>query len=133
MKNTNIPSVDKTHLKGVSLLERHPIIPNMISISDALRLLALRKNNYVVDCRGLRVRAKELKEDTLLLAKAFVRLGVKPGDVVSCAMPNTYHALLVFMAANTIGAIATYLNSHAGKSKTFCGRCYQGGTTVEGV
>jgi len=117
MKNTNIPSVDKVHLRGVPLLERHPIIPNMISISDALRLLALRKNNYVVDCMGLRVKAKELRDDTMLLARAFVRLGVKPGDIVACAMPNTYHALLVFMAANTIGAVTTYLNSHAGKEE----------------
>ena len=82
MKNTNIPSVDKAHLKGVPLWERHPIIPNMISISDALRLLALRKNHYVVDCMWLRVRAGEMKEDTMLLAKAFVRLGVKPGEIV---------------------------------------------------
>lgn len=118
MKNTNIPSVDKVHLKGVSLLERHPIIPNMLSISDALRLLALRKaERYVVDCEGLRVKAGEMKADTMLLAKAFVRLGVKPGDIVACAMPNTYQALLVFMAANTIGAVTTYLNSHAGKEE----------------
>ena len=117
MKNTGLPSIDKTHLRGVPFHERNPIIPNFISVANALKLMAFTKDRYVVDCMDLRVKVSELKEDSRMLAKAFIKLGTKPGDIIACAMPNLYQTFLVFMAANTIGAITTYLNPYASKEE----------------
>ena len=70
-----------------------------------------------MDCLDLRIKSNEMKKDSLILAKTLLELGIKPGDIVACGMPNYYQAFLVFMAANTIGATTTFLNSHAPNSE----------------
>ena len=114
---TNIPSIDRTHLKETTFMERHPFIPGFISIANAMNLLSFKGNRYVIDCLELRVRANEVKEDSKLLADTLVYLGVKPGEIVTCVMPNYYQAFLVFHAANTIGAVVTFLSNHASKDE----------------
>ena len=48
------------------------------------------------------------KIDTCALA--FARLGVKKGDVVSIAMPNTPEAIISFYALNKIGAVINMIH-----------------------
>ncbi len=109
-KETNYPSIDKTHLKNTKFFERHPIVPSL-TFSQVMDLMFLYQgNHYVVDCLDLRVDAKKLQKDSLMLAKALLQLGVKKNDIVSVSMPNYYQAVIVFKATNMIGAITTYLN-----------------------
>lgn len=118
MSKTNLPSKDKTHLKGTTFLERHPIIPGCISVANAMNILAFNKNKAVIDSDNLEVYGKEVEKDSLIMSKTLIQLGIKPGDIITCQMPNLYQAFLVFHAANTIGAIVSYISAFATKEET---------------
>ena len=107
---TGYPSIDKTHEEGYSYFKLHPIIPNL-SIANAVDLINLFNGNQdAVDSIYLSVNYRELQKNSDILAKSFKELGVKAGDIVTVCMDNTYQAILVFLAANKIGAITTFLN-----------------------
>lgn len=112
-KETGYPSVDKTHQKGQKYFERHPIIP-AINIYHAVLLMSRRyKNDTAVDCLELKITFGELIRDINILSKGFRRIGVTKGDIICVSMPNIYQALLVFFAANKLGATTTYLNYYS--------------------
>lgn len=112
-KETGYPSVDKTHQKGQKYFERHPIIP-AINIYHAVLFMSRRyKNDTAVDCLELKITFGELIRDINILSKGFQRIGVTKGDIICVSMPNIYQALLVFFAANKIGATTTYLNYYS--------------------
>ena len=118
-KETNYPSIDKTHLEGTKFFERHPIIPSFLTFSQVMDLMFLTQGNHkIVDCLNLRVDVKEFKKDSLVIAKAFLELGIKPKDIIVVSMPNYYQAIPVFKAANMIGATVTYLNPLASMEET---------------
>ena len=117
-KETNYPSIDKTHLKNTKFFERHPLIPSL-TFSQVLDLMfALQGNHQIVDCLDLRIDSKQFQKDSLLIAKALLELGVKPNDIITVSMPNYYQAIPVFKAANMIGATTTYLNPLASFEET---------------
>ena len=117
-KETGYPSIDKTHLKGTKFFERHPFIPSM-SFSDVMDLMFFMQGEHdIVDCLDLKVNTNEFKKDSLLMAKAFLELGLRPNDIVVVSMPNYYQAIPVFKATNMIGAISTYLNPLASIEET---------------
>lgn len=112
---TGYPSIDKTHEEGYSYFKLHPIIPNL-SIANAVDLINLFNGNQdAVDSIYLSVNYRELQKNSDILAKSFKELGVKAGDIVTVCMDNTYQAILVFLAANKIGAITTFLNYRESK------------------
>lgn len=49
--------------------------------------------------------------DTVLLSKIFKELVIKRGDIISVSMPNFYKGVIVYLAANRIGAVTTFINS----------------------
>lgn len=117
-KETNYPTIDKTHLKDTKFFERHPIIPSFLTFSQVMDLMFLTQGNHnIVDCLDLRVDVKEFQKDSLLVAKAFLELGVKPKDIIVVSMPNYYQAIPIFKAANMIGANVTYLNPLASEEE----------------
>lgn len=116
-KNTGYPSIDLLHEKDISFFKRHPLIPNM-SINQVFELLTLfYRSAPAVDCLDLRVSFQELINDSVKLAKAMRELGIKQNDIVSVSMPNLYHALIVFFAANRLGATVTYLNYYSNEEE----------------
>ncbi len=117
-KETGYPSIDKTHLEGTKFFERNPIIPSL-TFSQVLDLMfKIQGNHKIVDCLDLRVDVNEFKKDSLIVAKALLELGVKPGDIVTVSMPNYYQAIPVFKACNMLGAVVTYLNPLASLEET---------------
>ena len=40
-------------------------------------------------------------------------LGIRKGDIIVCALPNLYQSLVIFKAANSIGAIVTFINQRS--------------------
>lgn len=107
------PSENAIHLKGVSFFKRHPFIPNW-SIYQAVKLINMRNMNLpAVDCLDIEITYGELIETADHIAKAMVKLGVKENDIVAAAMPNYYQAVAVYLAANKIGAVTTFLNNYA--------------------
>ncbi len=112
-RQTGYPSIDKTHLKGVSYLERNPFIPG-ISIVNAMKLLwKFCPNDAAVCYRELHASHRMLLDDGRIVAKAFRQLGIDKGDIICVCAPNCYQGIVSFIAGNKIGAIVTFLNPFA--------------------
>lgn len=112
-KETSYPSIDRAHEKDENYFDIHPIIPNL-SIYNAIKLIStLYKDGNAIDCLNLKVSYKEMIEQAVTLSKAFKELGIKARDIITVSMPNFYQAVIVYLAANRIGAITTFLNSFA--------------------
>lgn len=112
-EKTGYPSIDKTHDAGFNYFKRNPIIPNM-SIYNAISLInSFNKDLNAIECADLSINYNELFNDTITISKSLKELGIKKGDIITICMPNTYQAVAIFLAANRIGAITTFLNYRA--------------------
>ena len=101
-EKTGYPSIDKTHLQGISKFKLHPFIPNM-SVYKSIKLLNIPyMNNIAIDCLDLKLNYKELIKNSNIIAKSFIELGLKPGQIITVCMPNYAQAVEVFLAANKI-------------------------------
>jgi len=110
MKNTGYPSIDNLHEKDKSYFKRNPIIPD-ISIYNSLNMLKLIYKDYTaLDCLDLEITYKELLEISKTISKSFKELGIKENDIITVFMPNYFQAVAIFLAANRIGAITSFLN-----------------------
>ena len=111
MKFTGYPSIDNIHNKDYSFFDRNPIIPDM-SIYNTINMLStFYRKEEAIDCLDLNVNYDEMINDTVLLSKTFKELGIKKGDIISVSMPNFYQGVIVYLAANRIGAVTTFINS----------------------
>lgn len=111
MNFTGYPSIDNIHNKDYSFFDRNPIIPDM-SIYNTINMLStFYRKEEAIDCLDLNVNYDEMINDTVLLSKAFKELGIKKGDIISVSMPNFYQGVIVYLAANRIGAVTTFINS----------------------
>ena len=111
MNFTGYPSIDNIHNKDYSFFDRNPIIPDM-SIYNTINMLStFYRKEEAIDCLDLNVNYDEMINDTVLLSKTFKELGIKKGDIISVAMPNFYQGVIVYLAANRIGAVTTFINS----------------------
>lgn len=111
MNFTGYPSIDNIHNKDYSFFDRNSIIPDM-SIYNTINMLStFYRKEEAVDCLDLNVNYDEMINDTVLLSKTFKELGIKKGDIISVSMPNFYQGVIVYLAANRIGAVTTFINS----------------------
>lgn len=111
MNFTGYPSIDNIHNKDYSFFDRNPIIPDM-SIYNTINMLStFYRKEEAVDCLDLNVNYDEMINDTVLLSKTFKEFGIKKGDIISVSMPNFYQGVIVYLAANRIGAVTTFINS----------------------
>lgn len=107
---TGYPSLDKTHLKDAKFSEKHPFIPG-VNIYDAMKVLwAGCPNDPAISCLDVKATHKELLQDAKTIAKSFKEVGIKKGEIICVSMPDFYHAVAAFIAANRVGAILTFLN-----------------------
>lgn len=111
MNFTGYPSIDNIHNKDYSFFDRNPIIPDM-SIYNTINMLStFYRKEEAIDCLDLNVNYDEMINDTVLLSKTFKELGIKKGDIISVSMPNFYQGVIVYLAANRIGTVTTFINS----------------------
>ena len=111
MNFTGYPSIDNIHNKDYSFFDRNPIIPDM-SIYNTINMLStFYRKEEAIDCLDLNVNYDEMINDTVLLSKTFRELGIKKGDIISVSMPNFYQGVIIYLAANRIGAVTTFINS----------------------
>ena len=91
--------------------KRDPIVPP-VTISAIFNLSSFRHwNNVVVDQKEFEFTRKELKADRKVMAKALLALGVKKGDIIMVATGRGMNDnILLFLAANKIGAIVAFLD-----------------------
>lgn len=93
--------------------KRDPLVPP-ISISALFSLSCFRHNDdIVIDQKDLTFTRREVKRDRKILAKAFLELGVKSGDVITITNGRpVYENILIFLAANKIGATVVYFDEN---------------------
>lgn len=112
-KLTGYASIDNPQNIGSTFFEKNAYIPNT-NIYTLLKMLsAFYMDNVAVDCIDLKASYRNLLNDAVTISLALKELGIKKGNIVAVSMPNYYQALAMFFACNRIGAITTFLDSHA--------------------
>lgn len=91
--------------------KRDPFVPP-VSISTLFNLSSFRHwDDVVINQKEIDFTRRELKQDSVIMAKAFLQLGIKKGDIILVATGRSmYENVLIFLAANRIGAIASFLD-----------------------
>lgn len=108
---TGYPSIERLHEKGAKFSEKHPIIPS-INIYTLLKMICKKySKETAIECLDVSLTFDELLKMADSFAHTLVALGIKKGDIVVITTPNYYQAIIVFMAANKLGVIVTFINS----------------------
>ncbi|MBR2741676.1 acyl--CoA ligase [Candidatus Saccharibacteria bacterium] len=96
--------------------KKAPLVPP-ISVSALFNLSCFRhQNDIVINQKELDFTRKELKQDIKTLAKAFLELGIKEHDIITVANGRPmYESVLIFLAANRIGAIVSFLDERSAR------------------
>lgn len=91
--------------------KKDPIVPP-ISISALYNLSSFRHwDQTIVNQKEFDFTRRELKNDRKILAKAFLQLGIKKGDIILVATGRSmYENILIFLTANKLGAIVSFLD-----------------------
>lgn len=91
--------------------KRDPLVPR-ISVSTLFYLSSFRHwDNVVVNQKEIDFTRRELKHDQKILAKAFLALGLKKGDIITVTTGRPmYENILIFLAANRLGIVVAFLD-----------------------
>ena len=91
--------------------KRDPLVPP-ISVSALFNLSSFGHNDEVVaNQKELDFTRRELKQDIKTLAKAFLQLGLKKGDIITVATGRSmYENILIFLTANRLGIVVAFLD-----------------------
>ena len=91
--------------------KRDPYVPP-ISLYALFKLSSFRHwDDVVINQKELDFTRRELKNDIKTLAKAFLELGIKKKDIILVATGRSmYESVLIFFAANRIGATVSFLD-----------------------
>ena len=91
--------------------KRDPFVPP-ISISALFNLSSFgHLDDVVANQKELDFTRRELKQDIKTLAKAFLELGLKKGDIITVATGRSmYENILIFLTANRLGIIVAFLD-----------------------
>lgn len=107
---TGYASIDKPWMKYYDEEKINFDIPKMI-IYDSLKKVCLENPNSVaLYYFGNKITYKELLKKIDNIANSFLEKGVKKGDVVTIAIPNTPENVICLYALNKIGAIANLVD-----------------------
>ena len=109
-KVTGYPSIDMPQLK---FYRAKPL--REFNVNQTMYRLIKDANVYNLDYDaigylGERISYKKLFDDVDQVARAFVALGVKNGDVVPILTTNTPEVAKVYLALNKIGAVAKWVD-----------------------
>ncbi len=91
--------------------KRDPFVPPL-SISALYNISSFRHwNQTVVNQKEFDFTRHELKNDRKIVLKALLALGIKKGDIITVATGRSmYDNIVIFLAANKIGAIVSFLD-----------------------
>ena len=91
--------------------KRDPFVPP-ISISALFNLSSFKHwREVVANQKEQNFTRSDLKRDRKILAKAFLEMGIKTGDIITVATGRSmYQNIVIFMAANKIGAMVAFLD-----------------------
>ena len=117
-KLTGYPSIDKPWLKYYSEEAINAKLPECTVYEYLWENNKNHPNDIAIWYVNHKITYKELFEKIDQCAKAFVALGVMPGEIVTIAMPSIPEALYAVYALNKIGAVANMIHPLAGQQET---------------
>ena len=91
--------------------KRDPLVP-LLSVYALFRLSSFwHLDDVVINQKEFDFTRRELLGDIKVLAKVFLHLGLKKGDIITVATSRSmYENVLIFLAANRIGAVVSYFD-----------------------
>ena len=114
---TGYPSIDKPWLK---YYDEEAIMSDLsrVSVYDLMKYNnKANLFNNALNYFGRRITYFELLENIDKAQKAFTKLGIKEGDVVSFSMPNIPETIYAFYALNKLGAVANMIDLRTNASR----------------
>lgn len=107
---TSIPSIDKEFRGFYSELQKNVKIPESTIYEYLCEKNKKNMDNVAIDYFGKKLKFKQFLGEIEKCAKAYIKSGIKKGDVVTICMPNTPEGVIAFYAANKIGAVANMIH-----------------------
>ena len=109
-KNTGYPHIDRPWMKYYD--ER--IVNNADPETNLVRYLMSKNDGYMdyiaQEYYGKKMTFDELYEKSMMAARVFSELGVKPGDIIMNMVPNIPEASQLWFGATEIGAVADFID-----------------------
>ena len=96
--------------------KKSPFVPP-ISVSTLFNISSFgHRSDIVINQKELNFTRKELKQNIKTLAKAFLELGIRKHDIITIATGRSmYENVLIFLAANRIGAVVSFLDEQSAR------------------
>lgn len=116
-KATGYPSVDKPWLKYYNDESINTSLPEFTIYQYLWQNNKDHKSDIAINYLGNKITYAQLFHNIDLVAAAFLSLGVKPGEIVTIALPSIPEALYCIYALNKIGAIVNMIHPLAGKNE----------------
>ena len=117
-KLTGYPSIDKPWLKYYSEEAINAPLPECTIYEYLMENNRDYPDDIALLYLGRKIKYGELFRQIDRTADAFSALGVKPGEIVTVALPSIPEALYCVYALNKIGAVANMIHPLAGKEET---------------
>ena len=109
-KMTGYPSIDKPWLKYYTEEAINAELPKGTAYDYLYKCNQEHLDKYAIDYFGNKFTFKELFNKIEIVAKAFLTIGVKKGDIVTVSLPNMPEAVCIFYALSKIGAISNMVD-----------------------
>ena len=114
---TGYPSIDKPWLKYFREEAINASLPEFTIYRYLWQNNKDHKTDIAINYLGRKITYAQLFHNIDLVAAAFLSLGVKPGEIVTIALPSIPEALYCIYALNKIGAIVNMIHPLAGKNE----------------
>ena len=116
-KLTGFPSIDKPWLKYYSEEAINAPLPECTIYEYLMENNRDYPEDIAIQYLGRKIKYGELFRQIDRTAAAFSALGVKPGEIVTVALPSIPEALYVVYALNKIGAVSNMIHPLAGEKE----------------
>ena len=116
-KLTGYPSIDKPWLKYYNKEAINAPLPKCTIYEYLMENNRDYPEDIAILYLGRKIKYGELFRQIDRTAAAFAALGVKPGEIVTVALPSIPEALYVVYALNKIGAVANMIHPLAGEKE----------------
>ena len=116
-KLTGFPSIDKPWLKYYSEEAINAPLPECTIYEYLMENNRDYPEDIAIQYLGRKIKYGELCRQIDRTAAAFSALGVKPGEIVTVALPSIPEALYVVYALNKIGAVSNMIHPLAGEKE----------------
>lgn len=119
---TGYPSIDKPWLKYYNEEAKNATVPKCTIYNYLIKTNKNNLNRVAINYYGNKIEYNQLFKKIDDVAKAYKKIGVKAGDVVTLCLPNVPETIYSLYALNKIGAVVSIIDprTNAERIKYFC-------------